>query len=161
MNRILLSAFLGLTLTSAAFGGGTITWPTPPLPPDANPAAIPFGPCAGWLNHFQQMLDASRKKGKIDLIFDGDSYSITANPNGGRGGIWGPRYAKINAFDFGSPGDGTQTVLWRLQNGQVDNLHPKLIVLLVGAGNLTPNSAEQIAEGPATPAAPALRRQAG
>jgi len=147
MNRILLHALLALTLTSAAIGGGTISWPTPPLPPDVNPAASPLSPLTGWLNHFQQNLDASRKMGKIDLIFDGDSYSIIANPKGEHGGIWSPRYASLNAFDFANPGDPTQTVLWRLQNGQVDGLHPKLVVLLVGSGNLNPNTPEQIAGG--------------
>ena len=147
MRRILLSALLGLTFSFAAFGGGTITWPTQPLPPDANPAVVPTGPCVGWLNHFQQVLDTSRKIGKIDLIFDGDTYAIIGNPNGDHGGFYGPRYANLNAFDFANPGDATQNVLWRLQNGQVDNLHPKLVVLLAGAGNLQTNTPEQIAEG--------------
>jgi len=147
MKRILYSAVLGLTLTCAAFGGGTITWPSAPLPPDANPAAVPVGPCVGWLNHFQQILDASRKLDKIDLIFDGDTYAITGNPKGDHGGFWGPSFAKLNAFEFTNPGDATQNVLWRLQHGQVDNLHPKLIVLLVGAGNLQANTPEQIAAG--------------
>ena len=42
---------------------------------------------------------------KVDLIFDGDS--ITAGWKGGGGGIWGHRYAKLNAFDFANSGDTT------------------------------------------------------
>ena len=147
MKRFLLSALVGFTITADALAGGVLTWPTPPLPPDANPAAIPVGPCVGWLNHFQQVLEASRKIGKVDLIFDGDTYSINGNPKGDHGGIWGPRYANLNAFDFANPGDATQNVLWRLQNGQVDKLHPKLIVLLIGGSNLQSNTPEQVAEG--------------
>jgi len=147
MKRFLLSSLLALTLTAVALAGGTLTWPTPPLPPDANPAVIPVGPCVGWLNHFQQVLETSRKLGKIDLIFDGDTYALVGNPKGDHGGFWGPRYANLNAFDFANPGDATQNVLWRLQNGQVDNLHPKLVVLLVGGANLQANTPEQVAEG--------------
>ena len=147
MNRVLLPTLLALTLSSAAFAGGTINWPTPPLPPDANPAASPLSPLTPWLNHFQQNLDAARKMGNVDLIFDGDAYSIIGNAKGDHGAMWSPRYASINAFDFANPGDPTQTMLWRLQNGQVDGLHPKLVVLLAGSGNLNGNTPEQIAEG--------------
>ena len=50
MKHILLSTLLGLIVTSAALGGGTFTWPTPPLPPEANAAATPVFPLSGWLN---------------------------------------------------------------------------------------------------------------
>ena len=99
----------------------------------------------GWLNQFQKKIDDSRKMPKVDLIFDGDS--ITAGWRGGGGGIWGHRYAKLNAFDFANSGDTTNGVLWQVQNGQVDGLHPKLVVLLIGTNNLGHSSAEQIAEG--------------
>jgi lysophospholipase L1-like esterase len=146
MKRILLSTVLGLIVTSATFGGGTFTWPTPPLPPEANAAATPVFPLSGWLNYFEQNLQNSRKMGKIDLIFDGDQWAITAGNYGPTDGMWN-RYGKLNAFDFGSRGDTTQALLWRLQNGQVDGLHPKLIVLEIGGSNLGVNTPEQIAEG--------------
>ena len=146
MKRILLSTLLGLIVTSAVFGGGTFTWPTPPLPPDANAAATPVFPLSGWLNYFEQNLQNSRKMGRIDLIFDGDQWAITAGNYGPTGGMWN-RYGKLNAFDFSSRGDTTQALLWRLQNGQVDGLHPKLIVLQIGGSNLAVNTPEQIAEG--------------
>ena len=146
MTRMLLSTLLGLIVTSAAFGGGTFTWPTPPLPPDANAAATPVFPLSGWLNYFEQNLHKSRKMGRIDLIFDGDQWAITSGNYGPTGGMWN-RYGKLNAFDFSSRGDTTQALLWRLQNGQVDGLHPKLVVLLIGTNNLGHSSAEQIAEG--------------
>jgi N-acetylglucosamine-6-sulfatase len=82
---------------------------------------------------------------KVDLIFDGDS--ITAGWKGGGGGVWGHHYVKLNAFDFGNSGDTTNGVLWQVQNGQVDGLHPKLVVLLIGTNNLGHSTAEQIAGG--------------
>ena len=146
MKSVLLPTFLGLIFSSAAFGGGTATWPTPPLPADANPVATPVFPLAGRLNYFEKNLQNSRKMGKVDLIFDGDQWAITAGNYGPRGGMW-DRYGKLNAFDFGSRNDTTQAVLWRLQNGQVDGLHPRLIVLEVGGGNVAGNTPEQVAEG--------------
>ena len=146
MKRILLSTFLGLIAASAAFGGGTFTWPTPPLPPDANAAATPVFPLSGWLNYFEQNLQNSRQMGKIDLIFDGDQWAITAGNYGPTGGMW-KRYSKLRAFDFSSRGDTTQALLWRLQNGQVDGFHPKLIVLRIGGSNINVNTPEEIAEG--------------
>ena len=84
--------------------------------------------------------------GKIDLIFDGDQWAITAGNYGPTGGMWN-RYGKLNAFDFSSRGDTTQALLWRLQNGQVDGLHPKLIVLQIGGSNINVNTPEEIAAG--------------
>ena len=143
MNRLLLWLTL---ITSAAFGGGTFTWPTPPLPPDANPAATAVFPLGNWLNNFEQNLQNSRKMGKVDLVFDGDQWAITSGNYGPTGGMWN-RYRGLNAFDFGSRGDTTQALLWRLQNGQVEGLHPKLIVLEIGGTNLGSNTPEQTAEG--------------
>lgn len=98
----------------------------------------------GRLNSFQQAMDDARKMPRVDLVFDGDS--ITAGWKGGGGGVWGHTYGKRNAVDFGVSGDSTQGLLWRVENGQVDGLHPKLIVLLIGTNNMG-LPAEQIAGG--------------
>lgn len=129
-------------------------WPMPPtlpvIPPGVNPAAYP-APKVDWLVRAGTAIAESRKiADSIKLIFDGDS--ITAGwQNGGEGWrkggaeIWAQRYAKLGAFNFAIPGDGTQHVLWRLSQGQAEGLHPKLIVLLIGTNNYQP--APQIAEG--------------
>jgi lysophospholipase L1-like esterase len=82
----------------------------------------------------------------VDLIFDGDS--ITDFWQSRSKFVWAKHYGKLNAFDFGIAGDKTQNMLWRLQNGQVDNLHPKLIVVLIGINNSGDGlKATQIADG--------------
>jgi beta-glucosidase len=50
---------------------------------------------------------------------------------------------------MGFGGDQTQHVIWRLQNGEIENIKPKLAVLMIGTNNSgDPNdSSEQIAEG--------------
>lgn len=43
-------------------------------------------------------------------------------------------------------GDRTENVLWRLQNGELDNLSPKVIVVSAGQSNQG-DSPKEIAEG--------------
>ena len=87
----------------------------------------------------EQLLEKA-KRGGIDVYFEGDS--ITR-----RWGASDPQYAAMlanwrqnffgwNAADFGWGGDTTQNILWRLQNGELDGVHPKVIVLLAGTNNI-------------------------
>lgn len=80
------------------------------------------------------------KKGGIDLYFAGDS--ITR-----RWGASDPQYKDFlanwkrnfygwNAGNFGWGGDTVQNILWRLENGELDGVHPKVIVLMAGTNNL-------------------------
>lgn len=80
------------------------------------------------------------KKGGIDLYFLGDSITrrwgtsdeaykeMLAN--------WKENFFGWNAGNFGWGGDTTQNVLWRIQNGELDTVNPKVIVLLAGTNNL-------------------------
>ncbi|HUQ12535.1 MAG TPA: GDSL-type esterase/lipase family protein [Steroidobacteraceae bacterium] len=81
-----------------------------------------------------------RKAGTIDVYFMGDS--ITR-----RWGTSDPQYADLfanwkqnftgwNAADFGWGGDKTQNMLWRLKNGELDGVNPKVIVLMAGTNNV-------------------------
>jgi lysophospholipase L1-like esterase len=97
-----------------------------------------------WLQHFAWNLDHSKGK-KIDLLLDGDSITDFWMMRGKD--VWTHHYAPLNAFDFGIAGDKTEHLLWRLQQGQVDGLDPKLIVLMIGTNNTGRDSVDQIAEG--------------
>ena len=49
------------------------------------------------------------------------------------------------ATNMGECGDQTQNVLWRLQNGALDGLSPKLVIVWIGTNNLTrQNTAREI-----------------
>ena len=135
---------LSLALATSSFGQDNVVWPVPPLPPGTNSAATAM-PRLDWFQRVQFNTAMAKKQPKVDLIFDGDSITdfwIKVGHN-----IWSQRYAKLNAFDFGISGDRTENLLWRLQNGQVDGLHPKLILLMIGTNNLALNTPDQIAEG--------------
>jgi lysophospholipase L1-like esterase len=131
MNRPFLSLLFGAILIAPVLGGPSATVP---VPRDAK-----------WISHFQANVAASKKMPNIDIIFDGASINERWQTNGKP--LWQQDYARLNAFDFGISGDRTQHLLWRLQQGQVDHLHPKLVFLMIGSNNLGDNSAEEIAAG--------------
>jgi lysophospholipase L1-like esterase len=79
-----------------------------------------------------------------DLIFIGDS--ITARWLLAGKDIWEKYYQPRHALDFGIDGDKTQNVLWRLNNMEIQNLKPKVAVVLIGTNN-TANTPHEIADG--------------
>lgn len=85
----------------------------------------------------QQLLEKARQ-GRIDLYFLGDS--ITRRWGGTDYpqflAHWNQTFHGWNAANFGWGGDTTQNILWRLQNGELDGVNPKVIVLLAGTNNV-------------------------
>jgi len=145
--RPLLAA--SLFATSAFAADKPAIWPMPSpfpeVPAGANTATYP-APRLDWFARVKANNEkAAQNAGGIQLIFDGDS--ITDGWQSGGRPIWMERYAKHNAFDFGISGDRTEHVLWRLSQGQVNNIHPKLIAIMIGTNNMGANSPEQIAAG--------------
>jgi lysophospholipase L1-like esterase len=93
------------------------------------------------------------KKGNIDLLFLGDSITDAWGGEGhGKGGgakIFEKEFLPLKAANFGIGGDRTQHVLWRLQNGELEGIQPKVVMLMIGTNNSNgnDNTAEEIAEG--------------
>lgn len=87
------------------------------------------------------------KKGKVDMLFVGDS--ITHGWEGQGRKIWNEYYAKRNAVNMGIGGDRTEHVLWRLDNSNFKKISPKLAVVMIGTNNSDGDqyTAEQIADG--------------
>jgi lysophospholipase L1-like esterase len=87
-----------------------------------------------WLARHEAYV-AEAKKGGIDLLFLGDS--ITDGWRWGNGGsrIWPQRFAPRHAANFGIGYDRIQNVLWRIENGELDHLSPRVVVLLIGTNN--------------------------
>ena len=85
-----------------------------------------------------QQLLAKAKSGGIDLYFLGDSitrrWGATDYPD--FLAHWKKTFHGWNAANFGWGGDRTENILWRLENGELDGVHPKVIVLLAGTNNV-------------------------
>jgi lysophospholipase L1-like esterase len=86
-----------------------------------------------------QLLDKARRGG-IDVYFAGDS--ITRR--WGTSDVayrdfldnWTRNFFGWNAANFGWGADTVQNILWRLTEGELDDVHPKVIVLMAGTNNV-------------------------
>lgn len=87
------------------------------------------------------------KQGNVDLLLIGDSITHGWENDGKK--YWYQYYAPRNAVNMGFGGDRTQHVLWRLDHGHLENISPKLAVLMIGTNNSKgdDNTAEEIADG--------------
>ena len=145
----------------------TPNWPTfftwvssfitaPPVPtnrkPYQAPSDLPSSRTDGnsLIAHFQLVQKAAM--GGIDVYFEGDSIirrwgtSDTAwkdNYENWKANFWG-----WNAGNFGWGADSTQNILWRLKNGEIENVNPKVIVILAGTNNVgSGQSVDQVTRG--------------
>jgi lysophospholipase L1-like esterase len=128
----------------------------PPLPSNTTPLPIPADlpvprtDANSMLAHRQLLAKAA--KGGIDVYFEGDSI---VRRWGTSDEVWKPmldnwtaNFLGWNAADFGWGADQTQNILWRLKNGELDGVHPKVIVLLAGTNNVGGGqSAEEVERG--------------
>jgi lysophospholipase L1-like esterase len=88
------------------------------------------------LAHEQRL--ATLKKGRIDVYFTGDSitrrWRATDYPK--YLANWNDNFHGWNAANFGWGGDTVQNVLWRVRNGELDGVDPKVIVSLAGTNDV-------------------------
>jgi lysophospholipase L1-like esterase len=132
----------GQTLTTS----GPATQPTTfAAPRAADQPSIKFDrygrPNPTFVKMHQSFLERA-KAGPIGILFLGDSITQgwTHAPQ-----IWKDHYGKYNPANFGIGGDHTEHVLWRIDNGELDGISPRVVVLLIGTNNFRQNSADEIA----------------
>src|SRR6185436_10820737 len=85
----------------------------------------------------EQLLEKA-EKGGIDVYFLGDSITrrwgaidypeFLAN--------WNTNFFGWNAANFGWGADNIENILWRVENGELDRVNPKIIVILAGINNV-------------------------
>lgn len=99
-----------------------------------------------WLPRHAKILERV-KQGGVDLIMIGDSITSGWEDSGKK--VWDEYYGHRNALNLGYGGDRTQHVLWRMQNGEIDGINPKLAIVLIGTNNSKSESAtpERICDG--------------
>jgi lysophospholipase L1-like esterase len=117
-------AFQAVT-TDAAQPGAVVVAP--------QPASVTPVPRQGqWMRRHESMNNRV-KQGDVDLLFIGDS--ITQGWEGAGKEVWKIYYDKRNTVNLGISGDQTQHVLWRLENGNIEGISPKLAVIMIGTNN--------------------------
>ncbi len=108
-------------------------------------AVTPVPREGSWLER-HKTFNARVKEGNVDLIFIGDS--ITHGWEGEGKDVWARYYGHRSAVNLGIGGDRTQHVLWRLDNGNVDGIRPKVAVIMIGTNNSGKrNTAAEIVDG--------------
>jgi lysophospholipase L1-like esterase len=131
LPRICATLVLGLGLSATAAFAAAPERPAADVPQPRTDA--------NSLQAHQDLL-AKRGKGRIDVYFVGDS--ITR-----RWGAAEPRYSALlahwkktfhgwNAANFAWGGDTTGNILWRLDNGELAGVDPRVIVVMAGTNNL-------------------------
>jgi lysophospholipase L1-like esterase len=117
-------------------------WAQTPATPAATaiPAIMPTDRLSvdWWAARHKAIVADLPKHSDAQLLLVGDSITSNydkADPNQDFQAIWQQYYAPRKALNLGFSGDTTANVLWRLDHGEVDGLHPKLAVVLIGTNN--------------------------
>ena len=105
-----------------------------------SPAIIPCTPDYWWpIRHQEKLNELKQMKASPEIVLVGDSIThlweepmgteINAKP------IWNEYYGEYRTYNIGYCGDRTEHVIWRIQNGEVDGITPKVAVVLIGTNN--------------------------
>lgn len=137
-RRMLCLLLAGAALAGPAATGGAQAEPhqRPVL------AAVPIArtDLAWWRQRHLAKLEELRQK-HPSLIFLGDSITQNWEKHGPPAWqdfapVWQRYYGDRNAVNLGFIGDTTASLLWRIDNGEVAGIAPKVAVVLIGANNL-------------------------
>jgi acyl-CoA thioesterase I len=133
-------------------GSGYLNTAILPVPgAECRGAAAGWGEGKDWYSQFEA-INAIGQKGKTDLVLLGNS--ITQSWGGDNRSVssavpdlWDSLFRPIKAANFGISGDRTQNIIWRIQNGNFDQVKPKVIALEIGVNNFPDNTDKEIAGG--------------
>jgi len=120
-----------LVLAALCVGAGA-------LPPAARPYSrmdLPW-----WKARFEAKQTELRQMGRVDLLWLGDSITQDFEQQGPPAWrdfkpVWDRFYGGRHAINLGFKGDATAHLLWRIENGETDFIHPRLAIVLIGANN--------------------------
>ena len=150
----------GRTATPAdAAGVNAQPWWKPQLPQHSATAARQKlnkdGKVNGWWTKMhERQLKLKNEMKDAQIIFVGASVIQywTAGNTGGQGNkyqrgkkIWDQYYLHRKPLNFGIAGDNTATTLWRMQNGALEGINPKVAIVAIGHNNK--ELAQEIADG--------------
>ncbi len=102
-----------------------------------NPAALSVkGEGEWWIERHQTILSRLEKDPELILIGNSIFHSLD---NENRQEVWEKYLDQYRTVNMGFSGDRTENVIWRLQNGSLENISPKVAVILIGTNNTDGN----------------------
>jgi lysophospholipase L1-like esterase len=115
--------------------------------PSQNPATVPSSRMAeSWWKKRHERCRTTTTQYRADVAFLGDSITEGWEEDGRA--VWDREIAPLGAANFGFGGDSTNHVLWRLENGELIGMNPKVVVMMVGTCNVKRGATpEETAEG--------------
>lgn len=148
---VLLLASAGLAAPQDKAKPQDKTKDKPKAKPVVNSTTKPIPRDEKWVKRHEAFV-AIAQRGGVDVLFVGDSIT---DAWGGEGHgattagskIFAQEFLPLKAANFGIGGDRTEHVLWRLQNGELKGIQPKVVMLMIGTNNAGANTAEDIAAG--------------
>jgi lysophospholipase L1-like esterase len=171
VTRSAVAALLAMNITVMPAFADTKAPAKPQAKPEVKPApaapkkeaadqpAIKMGGDQGkgfLARHEGFLKDLKEMNGNVEFLMVGDSITDgwrrpqdPKNPKSWGGKVafdeaYGTKYKTLN---IGIGGDRTQHVIWRLQNGEVEGISPKVAMLMIGTNNLGGNTDEEIVAG--------------
>jgi lysophospholipase L1-like esterase len=92
-----------------------------------------------WRTRFEEK-QAALRSGPVDLLWLGDSITQDFERDGPEPWrnfrpVWTHFYGGRHAVNLGFNGDATCHLLWRMEHGELDGLHPRAAIVLIGANN--------------------------
>lgn len=151
MKRVLVAVMVLMV----AFAGSALAQEKPATKPATRVVLPPQDPAKpapkygrdgqvdkGFMDRHAKFVERA-KQGDVGVVFLGDSIT----QGWGNNEVWKQHYEPLKAANFGIGGDRTQHVLWRITNGELDGISPKVAVIMIGTNNTGGDSAEKIAEG--------------
>src|SRR4051812_17531698 len=137
----------GVGVAMVVGGGGAVGVRAQDKPaPEAASTPAPKKDNGNFLKRHEAFV-ARAREGNVNVLFLGDS--ITAQWASAGKDVWAQRYEKLPAANFGIGGDRTQHVLWRITNGELDGISPKVVVLMLGTNNIKSDPPAAIARADA------------
>lgn len=145
-NRSLILGLLVL-FVSPFFWFDTTLAQCPENSPALTPAPLEEPWAIEWWmpRHNEKLNKEGRENAEILLIGD----SITHGWENSGKEVWSDTFGSYPTYNIGYSGDRTENVLWRFDHGEIDGIHPKVAVLMIGTNNTghRQDSAECTAEG--------------
>ncbi|SIS80458.1 beta-glucosidase [Zobellia uliginosa] len=142
LSYTLLLLFTGILLSCSS---------TKVPPKKINPAAQSVQRDGEWWIQRHETIK-SRLKSDPELILVGNSIFHTLEKED-RKEVWTKYLDRYRTVDMGISGDRTENVIWRIENGTLEGINPKVAVVLIGTNNTDGNhylnisTPEELADG--------------
>lgn len=104
----------------------------------------------GWIKRHETILGRLNQEAELILVGNSIFHSLD---NEDRNAVWEKYLNPYKTINMGISADRTENVIWRLENGSLENINPKVALLLIGTNNtdgnhfLTVSTAEELAGG--------------